>query len=169
MDKGPLNDCWMVSSRASGCVLGMWGDVPAAIASSLPKGGTKWISKQRNEQILKNNNNEPKRLLCRETGSREGHTVSGTPAVNSHFLSLEKQTSKNIAGRLSTGQSHKRNGTHGRERPMDGEDHLTGWLWAAVHGHHQQLCVLGTQFVEPHFHKLLVEIRYMYLGDTYGV
>ena len=114
MDKGPLNDCWMVSSRASGCVLGMCGDVPAAMASSLPKGGTKWISKQRNEQILNNNNNEPKSLLCRETGSREGHTVSGTPAVNSHFLSLEKQTSKNIAGRLSTGQSHKRNGTHGQ-------------------------------------------------------
>ena len=45
---------------------------------------------------------------------------------------------------------------------MDGEDHLTSWLWAAVHRHHQQLCVLGTQFVEPQFHKLLVKI-YIYI------
>lgn len=166
VDKGPLNDCWMVLSTGSGCEVGVWGDVFAAMASSLPRGGTKSVSKQRNEQILNNNNPN---AFCAETGSREGCTVSGTPAVNSHFLS-EKQTSKNIAGRLSTGQSHKRNGTYGQEGPMDGEDQPR--TWATVHHHHQQLCVLGIQVnlqsSEPHFHKLLVEIRCVYSGEFYG-
>ena len=139
VDKGPLNDCWMVLSRGSGCVVAVWGDVFAAMASFLPRGGTKWVSEQRNEPILNNNNPN---AFCAETGSREGRTVSGTPAVNSQFLSLEKQTSINTAGRLSIGQSHKRNGTRG-QGPMDGEDQPR--TWAAVHRHHQQLCVPGVQ------------------------
>ena len=62
--------------------------------------------------------------------------ISGTPAVNSHFLPSEKQTS-NIAGRVSTGQSHRMEGnpkgekglwmgrTQGREEPKDKKDQRT--------------------------------------------
>ena len=86
---------WFCPEGPGVCV-GLREDVFSAMANSLPTGVTKKISKQRNEQIFNNNNNELRHHLCRETGSRDGHTVSGTPAVNSHFLPLEKQTSKTL-------------------------------------------------------------------------
>ena len=77
-------------------------------------------------------------IICAERQVQGEGTlfISGTPAVNSHFLPSEKQTS-NIAGRVSTGQSHRMKGnpkgekglwmrrTQGQEEPKDKKDRRT--------------------------------------------